>query len=164
MTTVVPFVAAEHAPLLARRFFADAEASPLVGLLAHVPELLEAAMPFVAAVYGPSSLDDRIKELVIVRVSMHNGCRYCLRKHLALARDVLSDAEIEAVLAPTSETLGFNARERAVFAFADALCASPSASAAPLAADFRDDEIVALVCLGSCTIFLNRFCMALGLT
>ena len=63
-------------PLLARPFFDGGDPGPIVGALAQVPELLVVAMPFLGTVLGPSGVDWRSKEIVIVRTSALAGCRF----------------------------------------------------------------------------------------
>src|SRR6266508_2876210 len=78
----------ESAPLLSRRWYrADGSASPLTRSLATAPDIMETLMPFLGAVYGESSLDLATKELVILRVSSLNGCRYCVAAHAPAARE-----------------------------------------------------------------------------
>ncbi len=107
--TTIPLVDPAHAPLLARPYLSRENCSQLAATLAHVPELLESAMPFIGALYGPTALPDRLKEIVVVRVSALNGCPYCLRVHGALAAAAgLSSVEIaslggEADLVPISD-------------------------------------------------------------
>nr|MBA3523282.1 hypothetical protein [Geodermatophilaceae bacterium] len=60
---------AAAAPLTARRYYQDGDPGPLGAALATVPELLEAALPFLSTVLGASSLDVRTKEIVIVSTS-----------------------------------------------------------------------------------------------
>lgn len=159
----IPLIARERAPLLARPYLAGDEPSPLAGLMAHVPELLEATMPFIAAIYGPTALAPRLKELVILRVSVRNGCRYCTRVHDDVAAEAgVSEGERRALQAPETP-LALEGRERAAVLFADAMCAAPGDAVAGLREFFRDDEIVELTMLAGATIFLNRFCTALGL-
>ena len=49
--------------------------------LAHRPEMLKNFLGFYASV--GRSLDRKLYELIYTRVSMINGCRYCLQHHLA---------------------------------------------------------------------------------
>jgi len=42
---------------------------------------LETLMPFLGQIMEASSIDLATKELVIMRVSQINGCRYCLAAH-----------------------------------------------------------------------------------
>ena len=55
-------------------------------LLAHRPEVLKTLLPFYASV--GRSLDRRLYEMVYIRVSMINGCRYCMQHHLAASKRV----------------------------------------------------------------------------
>lgn len=164
MKANVPLIEPGNEPLLARAFFDGAGTSPLVRALAHVPELLEVAMPFVASVYGPTALPDRLKEIVVLRISARNGCRYCTRVHRDLAStaglDAREIAELErADTAPTA----FDDRERATIDFCDALCDGAASTAAILREWYLTHEIVELALLASATIFLNRFCTALDI-
>ena len=162
MNEIAPLDAA-HAPVLTRPFFDPAAPSPIVGLLAYVPELLEAALPFVATVFGPTSIPDRFKEIVILRVSAIHGCRYCLRTHRALALEAGLSAQeasevIEGHTAPSFDTV-----DAALLAFADGLCERPGEALASLRPHFPEHQQVELTVLGTATIFLNHFCIAMGL-
>ena len=160
---MIPGVTRENAPLLARQYLEDAE-NPLAAAIAHVPEVLEVAMPFFGVVYGPTALPERLKEIVVLRTSALNGCRYCTRVHAALASAAGLDATEVASLqhgAPLPATLDDS--ERAAFAFSEAMCARPGAAVALVKPYFRDDQIVELAMLAGTTIFLNRFCTAMGL-
>src|SRR5438477_8756210 len=53
-------------------------------VLAHRPELLKTFLPFYASV--GRSLDRKLYELIYIRVSMINGCNYCLQHHLASSK------------------------------------------------------------------------------
>src|ERR1700737_5600301 len=52
--------------------------------LAHRPEMLKNFLSFYASV--GRSLDRKLYELIYIRVSMINGCRYCLQHHLASSK------------------------------------------------------------------------------
>lgn len=68
-----------------------------------MPELLEVAMPFLGVALGPSALDWRTKEIVIVRTSALARCRYCVQAHTVVALDAgLTRAEVTALRAETS--------------------------------------------------------------
>ncbi|MGI8439509.1 MAG: hypothetical protein ACR2NV_04800 [Thermoleophilaceae bacterium] len=76
----VPLIDAEQAPILARPYYSDeGPPSPLTASLAHVPEILEVTLPFVGRILGPSAVDARTKELVVVRTSALMECRYASR-------------------------------------------------------------------------------------
>ena len=90
--------------MLARPYFADGPPGPIEASLATVPELLDVAVPFFAAVLGPGATSGRLKEIVIVRTSALQGCRYCVDAHSVVAIDTgLSVAE---VLAPAGRPAG----------------------------------------------------------
>src|SRR3982074_2081987 len=54
--------------------------------LAHRPEMLKNFLSFYASV--GRSLDRKLYELIYIRVSLINGCRYCTQHHLASSRRV----------------------------------------------------------------------------
>ena len=54
--------------------------------LAHRPEMLKNFLSFYASV--GRSLDRKLYELIYIRVSMINECRYCLQHHLASSKRV----------------------------------------------------------------------------
>src|SRR5919109_11344 len=92
-------LARDEAPLLARAAYADdGSASPLKRALANAPDQLETLLPFLGQIFGEGAVDLPTKELVVVRVSHLNGCRYCLAAHrpLAIETGVGSD-ELAAV-------------------------------------------------------------------
>jgi AhpD family alkylhydroperoxidase len=140
-----------------------------VAALAHVPELLEVAVPFIGTVLGASAVDLRTKEIVILRTSARLACRYCTQTHTVAARDAgLSRQEVAALRgeAPVDATFA-EERERALVAWADAVAAGPGpvpeAGRTALRAHFGDPEIVELTLLVGTTLMLNRFCTALEL-
>src|ERR1700727_3688466 len=49
--------------------------------LAHRPDMLKTFLPFYASV--GRSLDRKLYELIYLRVSFINGCRYCTQHHVA---------------------------------------------------------------------------------
>ena len=84
---VVDPISLEQAPLLARPFYAGGDPGPIAATLAHVPELVELALPFLGAVLSPSSIPFRTKEIVILRTSCVMACRYCIDSHTPVALD-----------------------------------------------------------------------------
>src|SRR6202049_2114887 len=54
--------------------------------LAHRPEMLKNFLPFYASV--GKSLDRKLYEVVYLRISLINGCRYCTQHHVASAKRV----------------------------------------------------------------------------
>src|SRR3977135_639127 len=59
--------------------------------LAHRPEMLKNFLIFYASV--GHSLDRKLYELIYIRVSLINGCRYCTQHHLASWKGVALTAE-----------------------------------------------------------------------
>jgi len=159
---------AEQAPLLARPYFAGGDPGPITAALAHVPEMLEVTAAFLGAVLGPSGIDVRTKEIVILRTSARASCRYCVEAHTVAARDAgLSVHEVRSLRGETGAASPFtDRRELAAIAWCDALVATGSVEAeakSQISAAFADHEVVELTLLVTTTLLLNRFCTALDL-
>jgi AhpD family alkylhydroperoxidase len=165
----VELLEADQAPLLALPYYAeDGTTSPITRALAQVPELLEVAMPFIARVFGPTSLDLRTKEIVVLRVSVRNGCRYCIDTHTVVAWDAgLSADETARLRAESADAPGATPRERALVHWCDAFASAPdpvsSDVSSRLREHFSEHELVELALLAGATAMLNRFCTALEL-
>jgi AhpD family alkylhydroperoxidase len=165
----VPLVAADQAPLLARPYYEAGDPGPVVAALAHVPELLDPCLPFLGAVFGPTALPARTKELVIVRTSALLACRYCVEAHSVVALDAgLTPDEVRA-LRRTGDGPGLpeEPAEAALLAWVDAV-AGGTGPVEPelrhaLADHFTDPEVVEITLLVGVTLMLNRFCTALDL-
>jgi AhpD family alkylhydroperoxidase len=158
-----------QAPLLARRFYRSGDPGAIVATLAHVPEMLEAAMPFLAAVLGPSSLAPRLKEIIILRTSSLLGCRYCIQSHSATALDCgLSRDDVLALrgVLPLDDCFS-DARERAMLAWIECVATGceemPDDVRARLGLHFSDAEVVEITLVAATTIMLNRYCTSLSL-
>ena len=167
--TAVRLLPAGHAPLLARPYYADGDPGPIVAALAHVPELLEVAMPFLGAVLGPSAVPWRTKELVILRTSALASCRFCVQSHTVVALDAgLGHDEVRALRGEGAVEAAFaDPAERALVAWVDAMAlgsgpVDPGARAT-LLGYFGDADVVELTLLVGATLMLNRFCTALDL-
>jgi AhpD family alkylhydroperoxidase len=167
--TGVRLITAEQAPLLARPYFANGDPGPIVAALAHVPELLEVTMPFLDAALGPSAVDARAKELVILRTSAVLGCRYCIQTHTVVARNTgVSVEEVAALRGEAPLEAAFtDPRELTLLRWVDAVAVGPGPvpEAARHAARERleDPDLVELTLLVGATLLLNRFCTALDL-
>ena len=160
----VELLTRETAPLLARPFFVGGDPGPIASALAHVPELMETALPFIGSVFGPTSIDPRIKEIVVLRVSSANDCRYCIETHSGVAQVMgFAPDEVAALRGEGAPPVRWSATERAVLAFAEAISERPAQAVDILQEHFGDAQIVELVTLGAATIMLNRFATALGL-
>jgi len=160
----VELLPAERAPLLARPYYARGDPGPIASALAQVPELMDSALPFIGAVFGPTSLEARLKEIVVLRVSAANGCRYCTETHTAVARRMhFDEAEVAALRGELPPPDSFSVVERALLAFSEVLSTRPEDAVELLRPHFNEAEIVELVTLGAATIMLNRFATALDL-
>jgi AhpD family alkylhydroperoxidase len=160
---------APQAPLLARRFYQSGDPGAIVATLAHVPEMLEATMPFLRAVLGPSSLAPRLKEIVILRASSLLQCRYCIQSHSVTALDTgLSRDDVLALRGELPLDSCFSdSRERAMLAWIEWVargCGSvPVEARAQLALHFSDAEVVEITLVAATTIMLNRYCTSISL-
>jgi 4-carboxymuconolactone decarboxylase len=120
-------------------------------MLLNSPPLAESWFNHSNAVRWKTSLDGRLREIVIIRLGHLTGCDYVLRQHvpaLALA-DGLTLAECEA-LADWEGSPLFGARERAALAYADTMSrdiAVPDDVFASVRREFNDRQIVELTVL-----------------
>jgi len=161
-------IEAAEAPLLARPFYVGGDPGPLVGALAHVPEMLEVAMPFLGAVLGPSSIPARTKELVVLRTSAVAECSYCVAAHTGVALDTgLERDEIVALRGEAPLPGAFaSPADLALLAWVDAVAGAgpvPAAVGDGLRLHYPEHEVVELTLLVGATLMLNRFCTSLGL-
>lgn len=160
----VELLTAGNAPLLARRFYDEGDPGPIAAALAHVPELMEAALPFIDSVLGLTSLDARVKEIVILRVSSANRCHYCTETHTVAAHRLnFSMSELAALRGESPMPDRWPRREQAAYLFSEAISDRPGGAVSVLTGVFSDSEIVELVMLAATTVMLNRFATALDL-
>jgi AhpD family alkylhydroperoxidase len=155
----------DEAPLLARSIYgADGSASPLKRSLANAPDLLESLLPFLGQIYDEGAVDLATKELVVVRVSQLNRCRYCLTAHRPLALEYGVDEEQLAAVCDEISLDALAERERTIIEWADRYVLDPGAITDELVArvlDYlRDDQMVELALLIGATQMLNHFCTA----
>ena len=163
-TAQVELLTKERAPLLAQAFYDGGDPGPIAAALAHVPEIMETALPFISSVFGPTSLDARLKEIVVLRVSSANRCHYCTETHTGVARDMgLMADELAALRGDGPAPERWSPLERAVLAFSEELSNRSERAVAILRPHFTEAEIVELVTLGATTVMLNRFATALEL-
>ena len=168
--TAVALIEADQAPILARPFYpAEGPPSPITASLAHVPEVLEATLPFVGRILGPTAVDARTKEIVIVRTSALMECRYCVETHTAVALDCgLSRDEVRALRGEGDVDAVFtDPGELALLAWVDAVALGRGAVSEAITARateaLGDPELVELTLVAATTLMLNRYCSALGL-
>ena len=165
----VDLITPEQAPIAVRGYFEAGQPGPLTSSLAHVPELLEVAMPFIAKALSPLGVDGRAKEIAILRTSARQDCQYCVETHSVVALDSgLNVAQVRALRGEAELAEAFTtAVDLALVAWTDAVGAStgpvPKASLDGLSAHFEPHQVVELtLCVGA-TLMLNRYCTALAL-
>jgi len=169
MATGDLLIEASQAPLLARPYYADGDPGPIVAALAQVPELLVVAIPFISTALGPSAIDWRTKEIVIVRTSALAGCRYCVQSHTVVALDAgLSRAEVVALRGEASIPDSFDdPRELALLRWIETVAAAAGpvdeTARTVLRRYWSDHEVVELTTVIAVTLMLNRFATALEL-
>ena len=117
-----------------------------VDLRRDAPEAYRA----LAALTRAGAVEDRLGELVKVRVSQLNGCARCHDEHVRLARAAGEDERRLRALAAWRHADIFDARERAALALADALTLVAEAPPADeirraAARQFDDCQLAALV-------------------
>lgn len=164
----IRLVQAADAPLLARPYFADGAPSPITRSLAQVPELLDVTLPFIGAALGASALDERTKEIVILRASAVMECRYCVATHTVVALDCGLTAQEVAALRGNGAPQGFaDGRERALIAWTEAVAAGrgsvEDACLDALREHFDEPAVVELTLVAATTLMLNRYASALRL-
>ena len=132
--------------------------------MAHRPEMLKNFLSFYASV--GRSLDRKLYELIYIRVSLINGCRYCTQHHVASSKRVGLTAEDWAAL-KAGDYSRYSAKEQAALRYVETLTRSPQgitdADFAPLKSEFSDAEIVDVHALAGLANFTNRFTDPLGL-
>jgi AhpD family alkylhydroperoxidase len=167
--TTIALVDADQAPLLARPYYRQGDPGPIVAALAHVPELLEVAMPFIGMALGPTAIPWRTKEIVILRTSSQLDCRYCVQSHTVVALDAgLSRAEVTALRSSEPARPEFaDPADRALIAWTDELARGVGVVAKSIRSELRahhqDAEVVELTLVVGVTMMLNRFCTSLEL-
>jgi AhpD family alkylhydroperoxidase len=120
-------------------------------LLLHSPSLAQSWFEHSNAVRWKTSLDGRLREIVIIRVAILNRCDYVINQHipeLALPEGLTMD-ECEA-LRDWRTGGAFSAREQAALAYADSMTRDievPDEVFANVSAHFNDREIVELTVL-----------------
>ncbi len=129
-----------------------------------VGQVMRAMLGFEAVV-AEFGLDPSLLELVRTRVSLINGCAYCIDMHTKDARARGEDEQRLHLLAAWRESPVYTERERAALAWAEALTLIaadrvPDAVFAEVRPLFTDDELVALTMAVVSINGFNRFNVA----
>jgi len=160
---------AASAPLATRPYFAEGDPGPIAASLAHVPDLLPAALSIIGAALGGSWLPTRTKEIVILRVSALAGCRYCTAAHTVVALDSgLTREQVRGLRGELPLTPVFDdAADLAVIGWSDAVHAGGELELATarklLAPHHEDGAVVELTVCATATLMLNRYATSLAL-
>ncbi len=121
-------------------------------------------MPFLGQIMGESAVDLATKELVIMRVSHLNGCRYCLAAHRGPALEAGVTQEQLETVCDGAETDGLTARERAIMAWVDQQTTDADGVTDTLVAatldHVREDHLIELTVLAGTITMLNQYCTA----
>src|SRR5579864_9543336 len=132
--------------------------------LAHRPEMLKNFLSFYASV--GRALERKLYELIYIRVSLINGCRYCSQHHVASSKRVGLGAEDWTAL-KAGDYWRFNEKERTALVYVEKLTRSPhdinDADFVPLKRHFSEPEIVDVHMLAGLANLTNRFTDPLGL-
>lgn len=132
--------------------------------LAHRPEVLKNFLGFYASV--GRSLDRKLYELIYIRVSMINACRYCLQHHLTSSKRAGLTPEDWGALKHGNYSR-YSEAERAALTYIERLTRAPheitDADFGELKKHFPDPEIVDLHLLTGLANLTNRFTDPLGL-
>lgn len=120
-------------------------------MLFNSPALAEAWLDYFNAVRWGTSLDGRLREIVIIRLGHLTGAAYILRQHVPKLAEPegLTVADCDA-LADWEAATQFSPRERAALAYADSMTrdiAVPDEIYAALRRHFDDRETVELTVL-----------------
>jgi AhpD family alkylhydroperoxidase len=158
----------DEAPLTAQHLYRDdGSASALTRSLVNAPDVLETLMPFLAQIYAPGSVDLATKELVIVRVSQLNLCRYCLAAHRPLALEASVPAAQVAAVCDEAGLDELPDRERTLVAWIDRYVLDPGGMDDELTArvlDYvRDDQLIEIALVAGATQLLNHYCTAFAI-
>lgn len=132
--------------------------------LAHRPEMLKHFLSFYASV--GRSLERKLYELIYIRVSLINGCRYCTQHHVASSKRVGLGGEDWTALR-AGDYSRFIAKERTALVYVEKLTRSPhevsDADFVPLKRHFSEPEIVDIHMLAGLANLTNRLTDPLGL-
>ncbi len=132
--------------------------------LAHRPEMLKNFLSFYASV--GRSLDRKLYELIYLRVSLINGCRYCTQHHVASSKRVGLGAEDWAAL-NAGNYPRYGEKERAALKYVEKLTRAPreitETDFNELKKHFSEPEIVDIHMLAGLANLTNRVTDPLGL-
>src|SRR5882672_2100315 len=132
--------------------------------LAHRPEMLKNFLSFYSSV--GRSLDRKFYEMIYIRVSLINGCRYCTQHHVASSKRVGLTAKDWAALKAGNYSR-YGEKERAALHYVEKLTRAPheitETDFDELKKNFSEPEIVDIHMLAGLANLTNRVTDPLGL-
>ena len=134
--------------------------------LAHKPDILATMGPFVAAVQRPDELDPKLKERIILRVSMLNHSAYCTHAHAQISAKMgFTSDEIAEMRNPAVARI--SEAEKAALTYAEELTLSPGSiqdrTYQELEGYYSESQIVEITAIAALYNMINRFNEALKL-
>ncbi|MBS0340031.1 MAG: carboxymuconolactone decarboxylase family protein [Proteobacteria bacterium] len=136
----------------------------LYQMLLHSPAVAEGWLAYLTSIRQKSSLDAALRELVIMRVALLNRAPYEADQHAPIAlSEGVSEGKL-AGLADWSQCALFDAHERAVLAYVDAMTQHVQVADeifAAVAAHFAPQQLVELTATIAAYNMVSRFLEAL---
>ncbi len=156
---------ADTAPLAERIRRERGSVLNLYAMLLHSPPVAEGWLAFLTAIRQKCALSGRIRELVILRIAALNGADYEFRSHLPFAlAEGLTQAQVDALREGGDPQRAFDAVERAVLAYADAMTRGvhvPDAVFDAVRPHFGERELVELTATVAAYNLVSRFLEAM---
>ena len=132
--------------------------------LAHRPDMLKNFLGFYASV--GRSLDRKLYEMIYLRVSLLNRCRYCTQHHVASSKRAGLTSEDWSAL-ESGDYSRYADKEKTALAYVEKLTRSPheidDPDFAALTKQFSEPEIVDIHLLTGLANLTNRFTDPFGL-
>ncbi|QNN56363.1 carboxymuconolactone decarboxylase family protein [Diaphorobacter ruginosibacter] len=136
----------------------------LYQMLLNSPPVAEGWLNYLTAIRQKSSLGGAIREMVIMRVALLNHAPYEAEQHAPIAlREGMTQAQLDA-LGEWQAGTQFDARERAVLAYTDAMTRDiqvPDAVFSAVSAHFDAQQLVELTATVAAYNMVSRFLEAL---
>lgn len=137
----------------------------LYQMLLHSPAVAEGWLTYLTAIRQKSHLDGAIRELVIMRIAHLNRAPYEADQHAPIAlAEGLRPSQLDALALPELPVALFDARERAVLDYTDAMTRAvqvPDAVFAAVRAHFTEARLVELTATIAAYNMVSRFLEAL---
>ncbi len=130
-------------------------------MLAHIPEILAAFVPFIETLFTSGKIEARLRELIILRTTLLNKSNYCATHHFYAAKKAGLMAEEIADVHRFRESPFFSKREKLAMAFAEEVTLRPGEVDPDLRekmkAGFDAASLVEITAIIGMSNFLNRF-------